>query len=99
MLKVGRNANAPSFMVMDVVAAANARQAARSPGDPHVIHMEVGQPSTGAPAGAVRAVQAALASGRPLGYTEASAMRRCASASLPITPTGMGSMFLRGELQ
>ena len=71
MLKVGRNADAPSFMVMDVVAAANARQAARSPGDPHVIHMEVGQPSTGAPAGAVRAVQAALASGRALGYTEA----------------------------
>ena len=71
MLKVGRNANAPSFMVMDVVAAANARQAACGPGDPRVIHMEVGQPSTGAPQGAVRAVQAALASGHALGYTEA----------------------------
>ena len=71
MLKIGRNAYAPSFMVMDVVAAANAQQAALPPGAPGVIHMEVGQPSTGAPAGAVRAVQAALASGKPLGYTEA----------------------------
>jgi aspartate/methionine/tyrosine aminotransferase len=71
MLKIGRNASAPPFMVMDVIAAANARQAALPAGAPHVIHMEVGQPSTGAPAGSVRAVQAALAAGRPLGYTEA----------------------------
>ena len=33
--------------------------------------MEVGQPGTGAPAGAVRAVEAALRSGTALGYTEA----------------------------
>ena len=71
MLKIGRNAHAPSFMVMDVVAAANALQAKLPAGAPGIIHMEVGQPSTGAPAGAVRAVQAALASGKPLGYTEA----------------------------
>ncbi len=70
-LKVGRGASAPPFIVMDVIANANRRQRALAPGAPGVIHMEVGQPGTGAPAGAVRAVQAALAAGHPLGYTEA----------------------------
>jgi len=70
-LKVGRGAHAPGFLVMDVIAAANARQAALAPSDPRVIRMEVGQPGTGAPAGAVAAVTAALQSGDPLGYTEA----------------------------
>jgi aspartate/methionine/tyrosine aminotransferase len=37
--------------------------------------MEVGQPGTGAPAGAVAAAQAALRSGHPLGYTEAFGLR------------------------
>ena len=71
MLKIGRGAAAPPFIVMDVIAAANARQAELPPGAPHVIRMEVGQPGTGAPAGAVAAAQAALRSGDPLGYTEA----------------------------
>src|SRR5580698_7078414 len=71
VLKVGRGANAPPFMVMDVIAAANARQAALPDGAPHVIRMEVGQPGTGAPAGAVAAAAAALRSGDALGYTEA----------------------------
>ena len=70
-LKVGRGASAPPFMVMDVISAANARQAALPPGAPGIIRMEVGQPGTGAPAGAVEAVHAALRSGNPLGYTEA----------------------------
>ena len=70
-LKVGRGASAPPFIVMDVIAAANVRQAALPPGAPHVIRMEVGQPGTGAPAGAVAAAVAALRSGDPLGYTEA----------------------------
>jgi aspartate/methionine/tyrosine aminotransferase len=70
-LKVGRGAFAPPFIVMDVIAQANARQAALGPSDPHVIRMEVGQPGTGAPAGAVAAAQGALRSGAPLGYTEA----------------------------
>jgi DNA polymerase-4 len=60
---------------MDVIAAANARQAALPPGAPHVIRMEVGQPGTGAPAGAVAAAQSALRSGAPLGYTEAFGLR------------------------
>ena len=70
-LKVGRGASAPPFMVMDVISAANARQAALPLGAPGVIRMEVGQPGTGAPAGAVEAAHAALRSGNPLGYTEA----------------------------
>ena len=71
MLKVGRGASAPPFIVMDVIAAANARQAALPPDAPHVIRMEVGQPGTGAPAGAIAAAAAALRSGDALGYTEA----------------------------
>ena len=74
-LKIGKGAAAPPFLVMDVIAAANARQAALPPGAPHVIRMEVGQPGTGAPAGAVAAAQAALRSGHPLGYTEAFGLR------------------------
>ena len=74
-LKIGKGASAPPFMVMDVIAAANARQAALPPGAPHVIRMEVGQPGTGAPAGAIAAAQAALRSGHPLGYTEAFGLR------------------------
>ncbi|MEA2738262.1 MAG: hypothetical protein QOH05_1569, partial [Acetobacteraceae bacterium] len=70
-LKTGKGASAPPFMVMDVISAANARQAALPAGAPHVIRMEVGQPGTGAPAGAVAAAQTALRSGHPLGYTEA----------------------------
>lgn len=70
-LKTGRGAAAPPFIVMDVIAAANARQAALTPGAPGVIRMEVGQPGTGAPQGAVEAAIRALRSGQSLGYTEA----------------------------
>ncbi len=71
MLKIGRGAHAPPFLVMDVIAAANRAQAALPEAAPHIIRMEVGQPATGAPAGAVRAAQAALAGLHTLGYTEA----------------------------
>jgi aspartate/methionine/tyrosine aminotransferase len=74
-LKIGKGAAAPPFLVMDVIAAANARQSALPACAPHVIRMEVGQPGTGAPAGAVAAAQAALRSGHPLGYTEAFGLR------------------------
>ncbi len=70
-LKIGRGAEAPPFLVMDVIAAANARAASLSPGAPGILRMEVGQPGTAAPAGAVEAAMAALRSGAPLGYTEA----------------------------
>ncbi|MCV2446944.1 pyridoxal phosphate-dependent aminotransferase [Paracoccus sp. DMF] len=53
------------FIVMDVMEAARkAEDAGR-----HIIHMEVGQPSTPAPEGARRALAAAL--DQPLGYTVA----------------------------
>jgi len=70
-LKSGRGAATPPFIVMDVIAAANARAAALPPGAPGVIRMEVGQPGTGAPQGAVEAAIRALRSDHSLGYTEA----------------------------
>jgi aspartate/methionine/tyrosine aminotransferase len=70
-LKVGKGAEAPPFLVMDVIAAANARAAALPPGAPGVIRMEVGQPGTGAPRGAAEAAIRALSAGTPMGYTEA----------------------------
>lgn len=70
-LKIGRGAQAPPFLVMDVIAAANARAASLAPGAPGILRMEVGQPGTAAPAGAIAAAMAALQSGAPLGYTEA----------------------------
>jgi aspartate/methionine/tyrosine aminotransferase len=56
---------------MDVIAAANAREAGRRETDPRTIRMEVGQPGTGAPRGAIDTAVAALRSGSALGYTEA----------------------------
>ena len=70
-LKTGRAAAAPPFLVMDVIAAANARAAALPPGAPGVIRMEVGQPGTGAPRGAAEAAMWALGAAAPMGYTEA----------------------------
>jgi aspartate/methionine/tyrosine aminotransferase len=70
-IKTGKGAAAPPFIVMDVITAANARQASLPPGAPHVIRMEVGQPGTGAPKGAAEAAARALTEGRPMGYTEA----------------------------
>jgi len=70
-IKIGKGAFAPPFIVMDVITAANARQAALPASAPHIIRMEVGQPGTGAPAGAVAAAMAALRAGKPMGYTEA----------------------------
>jgi aspartate/methionine/tyrosine aminotransferase len=55
------------FYVMEMIRAAEQRSAAG--GD--VLHLEVGQPSTGAPAAVLAAAETALRSGDPLGYTEA----------------------------
>ena len=75
VLKVGRGATAPPFLVMDVISAANARAATLPPGhypDGHgILRMEVGQPGTGAPRGAAEAAMRALQAGAPMGYTEA----------------------------
>jgi aspartate/methionine/tyrosine aminotransferase len=70
-LKVGRGAEAPPFLVMDVISAANARAAALPPGAPGILRMEVGQPGSGAPRGAADAAIRALQAGNPMGYTEA----------------------------
>jgi aspartate/methionine/tyrosine aminotransferase len=78
-LKIGRGAAAPPFLVMDVIAAANARAAALPsgafPDGLGILRMEVGQPGTGAPRGAAEAVVAALEAGAPMGYTEAFGLR------------------------
>jgi len=66
VLKVSRRGQIPPFIVMDVLRAANERAA----GGADVLHLEVGQPSTGAPAKVIAAAQAALR-GDMLGYTEA----------------------------
>jgi len=56
----------PPFIAMDVLRAANAREAAGH----SVIHLEVGQPGTPAPAAVLDAARAALAGDR-IGYTDA----------------------------
>lgn len=65
-LKRSIRGQVPPFIVMDVMAEANRREAAGE----DVLHLEVGQPSTGAPSGVIEAAQAALV-GDKLGYTEA----------------------------
>ena len=75
MLKQGSAARIQPFLVMDVIARANARQAGLPPAAPGVIRMEVGQPGTGAPRGAAEAASRALLSGVALGYTEAFGLR------------------------
>ncbi|HET6167459.1 MAG TPA: pyridoxal phosphate-dependent aminotransferase [Marmoricola sp.] len=65
-LQVAQRANVPPFHVMDLLAAAQARQASR--GD--LVNFVAGQPSTGAPA-AVREEAKRLIDAGPLGYTVA----------------------------
>lgn len=65
-LKRSVRGQVPAFIVMDVMAEANRREAAGE----DVLHLEVGQPSTGAPSGVIEVAQAALGSDK-LGYTEA----------------------------
>ena len=61
--------NVPSFMVMDVMAAAERIEA----GGGHVIHMEVGQPAAPAPRSAIAAAHTALEQIR-IDYTSALGM-------------------------
>ena len=65
-LRVAQRANVPPFHVMDLLAAAQARQASR--GD--LVNFVAGQPSTGAPR-AVREEAKRLLDGDLLGYTVA----------------------------
>lgn len=66
-LKVSKRGNVPPFFVMEVMRAAAEREAAGL----EVLHMEVGQPSTGAPRGVAEAAAKALSGSDPLGYTTA----------------------------
>jgi aspartate/methionine/tyrosine aminotransferase len=65
-LKIARRGQIPPFIAMDVLRAANERALA---GD-DVLHLEVGQPSTPAPAAVLAAAHAAL-DRETLGYTDA----------------------------
>ncbi len=65
-MKGSRRSAVDPFIVMDVMEAARAAEEAGR----HIIHMEVGQPGTPAPALARKALAAAMEAG-PLGYTVA----------------------------
>ena len=65
-MRVSSRAQIDPFIVMDVMEAARAAEAAGR----DIVHMEVGQPGTGAPRGALEAATRALREG-PLGYTVA----------------------------
>jgi len=65
-LRVSRRGLVPPFIAMDVLRAANEREAAGA----DVIHLEVGQPGTPAPAAVLEAARQAL-DGARIGYTDA----------------------------
>ena len=65
-LKISRRGQVPPFIVMDVLREANARAAAGQ----EILHLEVGQPGTPAPARVLEAARAAL-SQELIGYTDA----------------------------
>lgn len=65
-LKTSSRGGIPPFIVMDVLRAANERQAAGG----RVYHLEVGQPGTGAPSIVVETIRNAVGRGR-MGYTDA----------------------------
>ncbi|HUC66714.1 MAG TPA: aminotransferase class I/II-fold pyridoxal phosphate-dependent enzyme [Stellaceae bacterium] len=65
-LKLGRRSQVPPFIAMDVLRAANERAAAGE----DVLHLEVGQPATAAPAAVLAAARTALGA-ETLGYTDA----------------------------
>jgi aspartate/methionine/tyrosine aminotransferase len=65
LISPSRRSDVPPFIVMDVMAAAAAREARGE----RVVHMEVGQRAAPAPLTARRAAAAALEAGR-IGYTE-----------------------------
>ena len=69
-LGVSRRGLVPPFIAMDVLRAANERQATGA----DVIHLEVGQPGTPAPEAVREAARRALKSER-IGYTDALGIR------------------------
>src|SRR5438132_8849292 len=65
-LRASRRGLVPPFIAMDVLRAANEREAAGA----DVIHLEVGQPGSSAPQAVLEAARRALAEDR-IGYTDA----------------------------
>lgn len=65
-MKIAKRGRIPGFIVMDVMRAANERAAAGA----DVLHLEIGQPSTGAPSRVLDAAKRAIESD-VLGYTDA----------------------------
>jgi aspartate/methionine/tyrosine aminotransferase len=65
-IKASRRGRIPPFIVMDVLREANRRQAEGE----DILHLELGQPQTGAPGPVIEAAKKALVSDA-LGYTEA----------------------------
>ncbi len=65
-MKISRRSDISPFYAMEVMKAANEREAAGH----SVLHLEVGEPGVGTPAGVVAAARVALDEGA-LGYTEA----------------------------
>jgi len=81
-MRTSRRGLVDPFIVMDVMEAARAAEAAGR----HIIHMEVGQPSTPAPA-AARAALARAMDGDALGYTVA--------LGLPALRAGIAALYAR----
>ena len=75
------------FYAVEINRIANARERRGLP----VIHMEVGQPSAGAPAAAIAAGHRALAE-CPQGYWESGALAERLEQPLPRTPTASASI-------
>ncbi|RKQ73763.1 pyridoxal phosphate-dependent aminotransferase [Oceanibaculum indicum] len=65
-MKIAKRGRIPGFIVMDVMRAANERAATGA----DVLHLEIGQPSTGAPSKVLEAAKRAIDS-ELLGYTDA----------------------------
>ncbi len=81
-MKLSARSKVDPFIVMDVMEAARRAEASGR----RIIHMEVGQPGTPAPAGARAAVARALEAG-PLGYTVA--------LGLPELREGIAALYAR----
>jgi aspartate/methionine/tyrosine aminotransferase len=81
-MRRSRRGQVDAFIVMDMVAEASRLEAAGQ----HIIHMEVGQPGTGAPAAAVAALGAAMADDA-MGYTVA--------LGLPALRQGIAKLYQR----
>ena len=79
------------FIVMDVMEAARRAEAAGR----RIIHMEVGQPGTPAPAGARAALARAMEEAIRWATPSRSACRSCARASPGFTASGTMSISTR----